>query len=69
MTENKGVIKSLNDKGFGFLKIEGMQKDVFFHASSLIGIKFNELQVGDVVIFDEIEEGEKGKNAIGISLA
>ncbi len=68
MENNTGVIKGLNDKGFGFIKVEGHEKDLFFHASALKGVRFNELRQGDRVVFEDIEQGEKGKVALGVSL-
>lgn len=65
---NKGIIKNLNDKGFGFIKVEGLAKDVFFHASGLVGARFNDLKVGDVVFFEEIEQTQRGQVAQGITL-
>lgn len=65
---NKGVIKNLNDKGFGFIKVDGLGKDLFFHASALRDVKFMDLQVGDEVFFDEIEQTQRGQSAIGITL-
>lgn len=64
----KGIIKSVNDKGFGFIKVEGATKDLFFHASSLVGVQFNELKAGDSVVFEDIESTEKGSKAVGVSL-
>jgi len=61
-----GVIARLTDKGFGFIKVEGMEKDVFFHANSLVGVEYNELREGDTVQF-EIEQGPKGPSAVNVS--
>ena len=63
-----GVIARLTDKGFGFIKVEGMEKDVFFHANSLVGVEYNELREGDTVQF-EIEQGPKGPSAVNVSKA
>jgi len=64
----KGIIKSVSDKGFGFIKVEGAAKDLFFHASSLIGVEFNEIKAGDCVTFEDVEATEKGSKAVGVSL-
>ena len=64
----KGTIKSLTQKGFGFITPEGQDKDVFFHSSSLVGVTFNELQVGEAVTF-EMETSEKGPRATSVSRA
>lgn len=67
---NTGTIANLNDKGFGFIKVEGAQKDLFFHATALMnGTSFNELKVGDKVNYEDVEDTQKGKSAIGVELA
>ena len=63
-----GKIKKLTDKGFGFITGEGLQKDLFFHSNSLVGVTFNELKEGDMLSF-EIEESPKGLNAVNVQLA
>lgn len=65
---NNGIIERLNEKGFGFLKVQGHAKSIFFHASQLKGVRFNELQEGDNVIFEEIVDTDKGQHAVGVSL-
>lgn len=60
-----GTIKKKTDKGFGFIKIEGQDKDLFFHSNSLVGVTYNELREGDTVSFD-VEESPKGKNAVNV---
>lgn len=61
-----GVIKKLTDKGFGFIKVEGQEKDLFFHSKSLVGVQFNELAEGDSVTF-EVEDSPKGPNAVNVN--
>ena len=64
-----GTIKTLTEKGFGFIAREGVEKDLFFHANDLKGgITFNDLKVGDAVTFD-VEEGPKGPNAKNVAKA
>lgn len=63
-----GVIaRIVADRGFGFIKMEGSDKDLFFHATKFNG-DFNSLKEGDAVSFD-IEEGDKGQFATNISKA
>jgi cold shock protein len=57
-----GKIKTLTEKGFGFISRESETKDLFFHANDLSGTTFNELQIGDTVNF-EVVEGDKGPSA------
>ena len=64
----KGTVKTVTDRGFGFISQEGSDKDIFFHENSLEGdLAERKLQVGDVVSF-EVEDTQKGLNAINISL-
>ncbi|MBZ5524441.1 MAG: cold shock domain-containing protein [Acidobacteriia bacterium] len=60
-----GVIKKITDKGFGFVTVDGRDKDIFFHSNSLEGIAFNELHEGDAVTF-AIEETAKGQIAVSL---
>jgi cold shock protein len=61
-----GTIASLTDKGFGFIKVEGMAKDLFFHSNELVDVNFDDLREGDTMQF-EIGESPKGPNAIKVS--
>ena len=63
-----GTIKRLTDKGFGFITGEGLQKDLFFHSNSLVGVTFDELKEGDTVSF-ETEQSPKGLNAVNVQRA
>ncbi len=64
-----GTIKRLKaEKGFGFITGEGLQKDLFFHSNSLVGVTFDELKEGDAVSF-ETEQSPKGLNAINVQRA
>jgi len=63
-----GVIKKKTDKGFGFIAVEGQEKDLFFHSNSLVGVSFDELREGDAVTFD-MEESPKGPNAVNVQRA
>ncbi len=63
-----GTIKRLTDKGFGFIAAEGLEKDLFFHSNSLVGVTFDELKEGDTLSF-ETEESPKGLNAVNVQRA
>lgn len=63
-----GTIKTLTEKGFGFIAREGETKDLFFHSNDLNGVTFAELKVGDAVTF-EIEQGPKGPAAKNVQRA
>ena len=56
----QGVIKRLTDKNFGFIEVEGQEKDLFFHANELDGVTFEELKEGDTVEFEVDNENPKG---------
>ncbi|MFA6077547.1 MAG: cold shock domain-containing protein [Candidatus Paceibacterota bacterium] len=64
----QGTIKTITDRGFGFISREGESKDLFFHSKELNGVTFDELKVGDVVSF-EVTDGEKGPAATNVSRA
>jgi CspA family cold shock protein len=63
-----GVIKKKTDKGFGFITVEGQEKDLFFHSNSLVDVSFDELKEGDKVTFD-IQDSQKGPNATNVKRA
>lgn len=61
-----GSIKTLNEKGFGFITPEEPgQKDLFFHQTGLVGVSFDQLNPGDKVSFDQ-EDSEKGPRATNV---
>jgi len=57
----EGTIKRLTDKGFGFIDT-GAGKDMFFHMSSLVDVRFEDLHEGQRVSFTE-GYGPKGPRA------
>ncbi len=64
----QGTVKTVTDKGFGFISKEGSERDIFFHENSLEGeLATRKLKVGDVVTY-EVEETPKGLNAVNIKL-
>ena len=62
----EGTIKTLTEKGFGFITVEGEEKDLFFHSKELQGVSYDELKVGDKVSFEKADS-DKGPNAINVS--
>ncbi len=62
----EGTIKTLTDKGFGFITVEGDEKDLFFHSNELRGVSYNELKEGDKVSFDKADS-PKGPNAVNVT--
>ena len=63
-----GIVAKKMDKGYGFVKPDGDDKDLFFHANELEGVTFDDLQEGDKVVF-EIGEGPKGPQATNVRRA
>ena len=63
----QGIIKALRD-GFGFVTMEGSDKDMFFHANNLEGVEFNDLEMGQTLSY-ELGEGRDGRQqAINVQL-
>lgn len=63
-----GTIKTKTDRGFGFISRDGETKDLFFHSNDLVGVTFDELQVGASVTFDVVD-GAKGQSAKNVKLS
>lgn len=58
-----GVVKWFNaDKGFGFIKVDGENRDVFVHYSAIQSAGYKSLEENDRVEFT-IVQGEKGPQA------
>ena len=57
----KGTIKTLTDRGFGFIKTED-ETDLFFHRNDLEGVEFNSLSEGQEVEFEK-GQGRDGRPA------
>ena len=62
----EGTIKTLTERGFGFISREGEAKDLFLHSKELKGVTYDELKVGDTVSF-EVIDGDKGPAAVNVS--
>ncbi len=63
-----GKIKTLTDRGFGFITREGEEKDLFFHSKDLNGVAFDDLKVGDELSF-EVVDTDKGPSAKNVQRA
>jgi cold shock protein len=48
---DEGTIKTITDRGFGFIRPDNAQQDVFFHQSALQGVHIDDLREGDRVTF------------------
>lgn len=61
----KGIVKFYNNsKGYGFIKEEGTEEEIFVHASGLAV----EINKNDKVRF-EVQPGRRGMNAINVKIA
>lgn len=61
----EGTVKFFNEaKGFGFIKSNNSNEEVFVHVSGLI----DEIRQDDQVEY-ELERGKKGMNAVRVKLA
>jgi len=69
MAENQleGVVKWFNNtKGFGFIKVDDRETDVFVHYSAIAANGYRSLDEGDRVTFT-LEQGQKGPEARNVS--
>ena len=58
-----GTVKFFNaEKGYGFISLEGGDKDVFVHYSNIAGNGYRTLEEGQKVEFD-VAPGRKGDEA------
>ncbi len=64
----KGTVKKLiRNRGFGFISAED-GREIFFHRNELVKGDFDSLNEGDALEF-EVEKGDKGPKATGISVS
>jgi len=66
---SKGKVKWFNDvKGFGFITLDGEERDIFVHHSSIQSEGFRTLVEGEDVEF-ELVVGPKGPKAENVTRA
>ena len=59
----KGTVKWFNDaKGYGFLRVEGQDEDIFVHYTAVQAEGYRSLNEGEAVEF-EVVKGPKGMKA------
>ena len=62
-----GRIKTITERGFGFIRPENGRDDVFFHRSALVDVSFEELRQGDQVTYSaENDPYGKGPRAANV---
>jgi CspA family cold shock protein len=62
-----GTVKWFNDeKGFGFIKPDEGDRDLFVHHTAINGTGFKSLQENAKVSYDE-EAGDKGPKAVNVT--
>lgn len=60
----QGTVKFFNsEKGFGFIKTDASNEEIFVHATGLI----DEIRENDQVEF-EMQQGRKGMNAVNVTI-
>ena len=65
---NTGKVKWFNNaKGFGFIREDGRDEDIFAHYSTISMDGYRTLKAGQDVTF-ELSEGPKGLHAVNIAL-
>jgi cold shock protein len=58
-----GVVKWFNNtKGYGFIRMDGSETDIFVHYSGITGSGYKSLEEGQRVQFT-IAQGQKGQEA------
>lgn len=64
-----GTVKNIvNDRGFGFIKLDDSDTEYFFHYTGCVGVKFDVLKQGTRVSFIA-GTGTKGPRAEQVELA
>jgi len=65
----QGTIKTITDRGFGFIRPDEGQDDIFFHGTALSGVSFEQLRQGDRVTYTaEADPRGKGMRAANVSV-
>ena len=65
----KGTIKRIMDRGFGFIKTEEQEGDLFFHRNELQDVQFTDLREGQEVEFEMDRGGDSRQQAVKVRLA
>ncbi len=65
----KGKIIRLMDRGFGFIKTEEREGDLFFHRNDIEGVGFSSLREGQEVEFEMSQERDGRPAAVKVKPA
>ena len=65
----KGTIGRLMDRGFGFIKTEEQEEDLFFHRNDIEGVEFESLREGQEVEFEKGQGRDGRPQAVKVRLA
>ena len=65
----KGIVKRLMDRGFGFIKTEEQEEDLFFHRNELQDVQFADLKEGQEVEFEMTRGSDGRQQAVKVRLA
>lgn len=65
-----GTIKTIRDRGFGFITPDDGGEDIFFHVTGLVDVTLDELRPGDRVTYTtEPDTRGKGSRAADVRRA
>ena len=64
----KGTIKTIMDRGYGFIK-PGEGEDLFFHRNDVEGVEFDSLREGQEVEFEKGQGRDGRPKAVNVKLA
>ncbi len=63
----EGTIKTLNERGFGFIRPDQGQEDLFFHSTALVDVAFEQLRQGQRVSFSSQPDTRgRGQRAVDV---
>ena len=65
---SKGTIKRLMDRGFGFIKTEEQEGDLFFHRNDIEGVEFASLREGQEGEFEKSQGRDGRQQAVKVRL-
>ncbi|MCG3136253.1 MAG: putative cold shock protein A [Phycisphaerae bacterium] len=64
---SSGTVKWFDcKKGYGFLRCDGVEQDIFVHYSTIEGDGFRKLKFGERVDFELVTDPQKGFQAIHV---